>query len=669
MFENVLNAVRTFVLGFALIASTLSAQNVVLTQSPVTAGDQFGRSVDIDGSYAVVGAAAYDPAAGANAGAAFIYKQDGGTWTQEAVLLAGDASDNLGISAAISGTRAVVGAYNAEPGGLWAAGAAYVFTRNSGTGSWDRVQLVPSDPQMAINFGFSVDIDGDTIIVGAYNYDEGGFVNDNDGAISNSGTVYVFQFDGTNWIQQARLTAPAAEITDSRRFGHSVSIDGDVLLVGAMTADETGKAYVFTRSGSTWSAPVELVPSITAPNARYGQAVSLDLPHAIVGAGNLGAAGTAFIFRLDAGTWTETASLVAPDLEATSLFGTAVSIRGDVALIGAPQDDFSGLINPGSVRLYRLSGGNWTHEQVLTAETPANGHALVITPTIIIYYPGFGFSTAFDGLNAIVGDHNRPPAYQGAAEIISLADPANVSITKTLTTAGPYFHGQSVAYTLLVSNAGTGAATNVTVTDTPTNLSVTAVSGGGCATLPCTIPTLAAASSVSINVTATITAPGAFDNSATATAFEPDPDTTNNTDSTGNGGTAAPLADVSVAKTLITGPPYVHGQTIAYTIEVQNAGPSTASAIVVTDTPQNLTLTSVASASCVALPCSIPSLAAGATETINVTALITAPGAFDNTAQAVGTELDPVPANNVDASGNGGTATAAAESVAGRVRT
>src|SRR5205807_1137586 len=153
---------------------------------------------------------------------------------------------------------------------------------------------------------------------------------------------------------------------------------------------------------------------------------------------------------------------------------------------------------------------------------------------------------------------------------------ADVSIVKTLTTAGPYSINQSITYTLFVANAGPSIATNVQVSDTPANMTLTNVTGGGCAALPCTIASLAVGANATITVTATITAAGAFDNSATVTANEPDPNSGNNTDNTGNGGTAAASADVSIVKTLTTAGPYTIGQSLTYTLFVANAGPSIA---------------------------------------------------------------------------------------------
>src|SRR5204862_186869 len=126
-------------------------------------------------------------------------------------------------------------------------------------------------------------------------------------------------------------------------------------------------------------------------------------------------------------------------------------------------------------------------------------------------------------------------------------------------------------------------ATNVQVTDTPTNLTITNVSGGGCSALPCTIASLASGANATINVTATITAAGSFDNSATAAATQPDPNPRNNTDSTGNGGTAAAATvDVGIVKTAPANP--VMDVPFDYTLVVTNHGPITATGVTVSDT-------------------------------------------------------------------------------------
>jgi len=237
---------------------------------------------------------------------------------------------------------------------------------------------------------------------------------------------------------------------------------------------------------------------------------------------------------------------------------------------------------------------------------------------------------------------------------------ADVSISKTLTTAGPYVNGESVSYSIAVSNAGPAPASSIQVTDTPTHLTITNVSGAGCSALPCAISTLSSGANAIINVTAKIVVQGAFDNTASVSAAEFDPNTSNNTDS-GNGGTASAAADVSLTKVLNTAAPYYLGKSLTYTLTVGNAGPNTATNVQVTDTPTHLTITNVTGGGCSALPCAIASIASGAHATITVTASISAEGAFDNSASATPAEADPSAANNTDNSGNGGSTTTAAD--------
>jgi uncharacterized repeat protein (TIGR01451 family) len=127
---------------------------------------------------------------------------------------------------------------------------------------------------------------------------------------------------------------------------------------------------------------------------------------------------------------------------------------------------------------------------------------------------------------------------------VPLSSSADVSVVKTLTTAGPYSVGQTIQYSLLIANAGPSTATNIQVTDAPANLAITNVSGSGCAALPCTIASLASGASTSITVTVTINAAGAFDNAATVDADQPDPVPANNTDNTGNDGATGSFTPV-----------------------------------------------------------------------------------------------------------------------------
>ena len=271
-----------------------SAEVAKIVASDAEGNDDFGFSVSIDGDYAIVGAKDEDTAS-SNAGAAYIYFRDaGGSWSQQAKLLASNAGfgDRFGYSVSISGDYAIVGAY-AESAGGSQAGTAYVFVR-SGTSWSQQSKLVASDAQASDFFGFSVSISGDYAVVGAYREDAGG---------TDAGAAYVFARSGTSWSQQAKLVASDAEVDDF--FGYSVSISGDYAVVGAIDEDAggtgAGAAYVFARSGTSWSQQSKLVASDAQASDFFGGSVSISGSFAVVGADGEddggSAAGAAYIFE------------------------------------------------------------------------------------------------------------------------------------------------------------------------------------------------------------------------------------------------------------------------------------------------------------------------------------------------------------------------------------
>src|SRR5690606_29314255 len=273
----------------------------------------------------------------------------------------------------------------------------------------------------------------------------------------------------------------------------------------------------------------------------------------------------------------------------------------------------------------------------------ASGANATITVTGTIDADG-----AFSNAATASADEDDPDDSNNEDDDGGSTDPsADLSLVKTLTTVGPFTVGQTVSFDIVVSNAGPSTATNVAVSDTPSNLTITGVSGA-CAALPCSIASIASGADATITVTATIDADGAFSNAATASADEDDPDDSNNEDD--DGGSTDPSADLSLVKTLTTVGPFTVGQTVSFDIVVSNAGPSTATNVAVSDTPSNLTITGVSGA-CAALPCSIASIASGANATITVTGTIDADGAFSNAATASADEDDPDDSNNEDDDG------------------
>ena len=217
-----------------------------LRASDAEAGDLFGLSVAVSGDSAVVGALKPDfPVT--NPGAAYVFQRDQGgadNWGEVVKLTASDAGagDLFGVNVAVSGGTAVVGALHEDAGGS-EAGAAYVFQRDEGgADNWGEVtKLTASDAQAGDNFGNSVAVSGDTAVVAAFLEDAGG---------SEPGAAYVFQRNeggADNWGEVKKLTASDAEAGDL--FGRSVAVSGDTAVVGAYQEDSggvaAGAAYVF----------------------------------------------------------------------------------------------------------------------------------------------------------------------------------------------------------------------------------------------------------------------------------------------------------------------------------------------------------------------------------------------------------------------------------------
>lgn len=312
-----------------------------LTPSDAAAGDNFGFSVGINGAYAIVGAFGKD-ANGIDSGAAYVFKRTGTTWSEEAILTASDgaAQDQFGVSVSISGEDAVVGAFAVDDvNGVGSNfGAAYVYNR-SGTVWTEQIKLTASDAAPADQFGFSVDIDGDYIIVGAEQDDD---------LFTDSGSAYIFVTYGVTWTEQAKLTASDPDIQDN--FGRSVAIDGFYAIVGSYRDDDeldsnntdSGSAYVFARNGINWSQQAKLMPSNPNTQAYFGWSVDIDDTYAIVGArldGGGTETGSAYLYERSISTWSETDYLIASDAESVDRFGTSVAISGVYAMTGATNED------------------------------------------------------------------------------------------------------------------------------------------------------------------------------------------------------------------------------------------------------------------------------------------------------------------------------------------
>ena len=324
-------------------------------------GSSSSSSVDIDGDYAIVGAR-YEDDKGTDAGAAYIFKRSGSSWTQQQKLTASDGAKNssFGWTVDIDGDYAIVGA----PHDISGTGAVYIFVR-SGT-SWTQQQkLVSNDAHAGNQFGRGLSIDGDDLIVGAY-YD--------DDKATDAGAAYFFTRSGTTWTQQQKVTASDGGNGDN--FGLDVSINGDYAIIGAPKDDDkgtdAGAAYIFTRSGTTWTQQKKILPYKAGES--FGWNVDIGGDYAIAGASTAtdkgSYSGSAYIFVRSGTSWNQQKKLTANDGAAYDAFGYSVSIDGNYAIVGAYREDDKGT-NAGAAYVFSRSGTSWTQQAKLMANDGA----------------------------------------------------------------------------------------------------------------------------------------------------------------------------------------------------------------------------------------------------------------------------------------------------------
>jgi hypothetical protein len=390
-----------------------------IQSSDAEAADFFGTSVSLsaDGNTAIVGAL-LENTGGADAGAAYIFTRSGSTWTQQSKIQATDAeaSDLFGQSVSLSsdGNTAIVGAV--EDTGGTDAGAAYIFTRSGSTWTQES-KIQATDIEAADHFGKSVSLSsgGNTAIVGALLENTGG---------ADAGAAYIFTRSGSTWTQESKIQATDAEASDL--FGHSVSLssDGNTAIVGVLLEDaggtDAGAAYIFTRSGSTWTQESKIQATDAEALDHFGYSVSLssDGNTAIVGAllENTGGAdaGAAYIFTRSGGTWPQKSKIQATDAETLDRFGHSVSLSsdGNTAIVGALLEDTGGT-DAGAAYIFTQSGGTWIQKSKIQA-----------TDTEALDRFGESVSLSSDAGIAMVGAPREDTggANAGAAYIFDISD-------------------------------------------------------------------------------------------------------------------------------------------------------------------------------------------------------------------------------------------------------
>jgi FG-GAP repeat len=298
----------------------------------------FGTGLAADGEWMVVTCPNDDLPGFVNKGSAEVYHLENGVWVHTQTILASDFTapyqTAFGTCAAVQGDRMLIGAaLDGEAANT--AGAVYVFERSGST--WREVaKLHASDPHPYDEFGHALNLDGDTLVVGAWMQFS---------TVSNRGAAYVFERAGGSWVETQKLASDHP--TDWDYFGTSVAIDGDTILVGSNhdhgSLSNQGAAFVFERQAPGWTLTQELLAGDPSNFAFFGRRVDLAGDLALACShfdADLGvASGSAYLFRrLSGGTWLQVEKLLAPDAAADRQFGSDVALCGTRALVGSRCD-------------------------------------------------------------------------------------------------------------------------------------------------------------------------------------------------------------------------------------------------------------------------------------------------------------------------------------------
>jgi phosphodiesterase/alkaline phosphatase D-like protein len=390
---------------FTRASTTWSAQGTKLTGSGETGAGEFGRSValSLEGTTVTALMGGYHDNSGV--GASWVDTRSGTTWTQQGEKLTAKSGEeiglgesaggkgNFGYSVAISseGNTALIGGF----GYKGQTGAAWVFTRSGTTWTQQGMKLTGGGETGSGEFGDSVALssNGNTALIAGFR--------DN----AATGAVWVFTRSGTTWSQQgAKLTASSGEETSGGEFGRSVALssEGNTALIGEPGdsfgfSSRHGGAWVFTRSGSTWTqqGPKLANPTGEIGNGEVGTSVALSSEGTtalIGGPGDNGNAGAVWTFTRSGSTWTQQGEkLTAKEEIGEGQFGfsVALSSAGSTAVIGGPGDN----TDVGAAWVFTRAGTTWSQlGEKLTAKEEIGAGQF-----------GYGVALSSNGNMALIG--------------------------------------------------------------------------------------------------------------------------------------------------------------------------------------------------------------------------------------------------------------------------
>lgn len=344
------------------------------SQNPIIKG-VFGYSSAIDGNTLVVGepASTSNSDAGVGHGFLHIYTRDGEAFKHLQTVTSDDSTvnDNFGASVSISGDTIVVSSPSHD-GAQPDSGAVYVFVKGEDGKYKQQQKLFEQNPNMGDFFGYSVSLSGNTLVVGSTG--DG----DNDNVPRECGVVYVYVREGNSWNLQAQLWPP--DPVERGFLGTWTAIVGDTIVAGASgddgKSDNAGAVYVWNRTGSAWALSQKITSDDGLANDWFGSAISFDGKEIYVGAPgddvNNSDQGSIYIFAMKDGKWFQSEKLSAPDGQSADHFGSSIVRNGKYVVIGAPLADASGT-NSGAVYVYGRPRGEGTELMIFTKINPIPG--------------------------------------------------------------------------------------------------------------------------------------------------------------------------------------------------------------------------------------------------------------------------------------------------------
>ena len=383
-----LSSSRVYV--FVRLARAWSLQ---ATLTPPVQAYGFGGSLALSGDTLAVGVPDADTGFGSQSGAAFVYTRVAGTWALEQEILGFEiaASDNFGAAVALDGDRLAVGAPYDDPGTARDAGSVYVFVRTAG--SWSQVvKLVDPAGGERFRFGQGVALEAGTLAVGAPGQGDG--------------RVHVYEEIAGVWIPRALL---ASTTTGQGLFGGALALSGGRMLVGFEPyGSSAGAAEIFAGSGASWTPGKPLIPAGLEPGDSYGAAGALTAATAIVGAPDRLQTGAAWVWTGSGSTWAIQVGLDNSGTATADAFGSASALEDTTLIVGAPDDDTVSGRDSGAVYVFERVGPAWELRQKLRPSPGLPGASSWDGPR-------FGASVALSGDRLAVG---APRAHQSQGRVL-----------------------------------------------------------------------------------------------------------------------------------------------------------------------------------------------------------------------------------------------------------